>query len=321
MTVPPKETIQYSSKGEASLARTLESLIFTASLPLPRSRSCGVKHGGFTLIDLLVVIAVIAILAGLLLSALAQAKSRAQGIYCLANLRQITIAWVMYAGDNGGNFPVNEENQTDADGPAAGWLKGNLDYSGSPDDTNVAFLIDPQYALLGSYLQSAGVFKCPSDNSMSYGASGVPRVRSFSMNQAVGQGPNGSLAGQGTWLPAPTYRVYVKEGDLINPGPSELWLLTEEDPDSINDGGFAFVMPPSAIVTQWEDMPSKCHANTCPFSFTDGHAEIHKWLWPQVIPPVTYHELIKPLYALTDPDILWVARHTSARTDGQPLPF
>jgi prepilin-type N-terminal cleavage/methylation domain-containing protein/prepilin-type processing-associated H-X9-DG protein len=275
----------------------------------------------FTLIELLVVIAIITILAGLLIPVLAHAKARAQGIYCLANLRQITIAWTMYAGDNGGNFPVNEENQAEADGPLPGWVKGNLDYSGSPDNTNVAFLIDPQYALLGSYLKSASVFKCPSDHSMSYGTSGIARVRSFSMNQAVGPGANGSPLGQGALLPTPTYRVYVKESDLGKPGPSDLWLLIEEDPDSINDGGFSFAMPPGAIVTRWDDMPSKCHGNGCPFSFTDGHAEIHKWLWPQVIPPVGYQELIKPLYALTDPDILWVARHTSARADGQPLPY
>jgi prepilin-type processing-associated H-X9-DG protein len=80
-------------------------------------------------------------------------------------------------------------------------------------------------------------------------------------------------------------------------------------------------MPPSPILTRWDDMPSKCHADTCPFSFVDGHVEIHRWLWPRVIPPVTYQELIKPLYALDDPDILWVARHTSALTDGQPLPY
>ena len=303
-----------------------------------RAGAAGQAHrNGFTLIELLVVIAIIAILAAMLLPALTKAKDKAINIAAMNDLKQLMVAIVMYTGDNQDSLPPNPDYDTPPAGVSnkARWVGGDMrggsvggKYPGI-DATNTQLLVDSTYSDLGPYIQNPAVYKDPGDQST---WNGMARVRSFSMNQAVGCAFNGTTmdpgeSAMGHWLGAVnsgiTWTTYQKLSKIVQPGPSDLWVLIDEHPDSINDAAFAVEMPPNPFSTSFIDMPAAYHNGACAFSFADGHAEIHRWLDRGVIPPVNWimnsstpsvGNQVNPVPS--DPDLLWLASHTTAPASG-----
>ena len=264
----------------------------------------------FTLIELLVVIAIIAILAALLLPALAGAKTKAQGIQCLSNLKQLQLAFLLYPDDN--NDSLTSSGYTLPVEPTA-WVNGWEDFNGAnPDNTDPGTLLDPKRAKFAPYLTGIGVYRCPADRSpVNVNGQPVPRLRSMSMGQ--------QWAGPGDWLdPAgfkanvasKKYRVFYKKAQ-IDIAPMR-WVFADEHPDSMNAGGFGNMMVENAAAARIIDFPASFHNGAGGISFSDGHAEIRKWRDPRTRPPVHYDNSLQLNVASpNNQDMIWLAERTT----------
>ncbi len=280
------------------------------------------SNRAFTLIELLVVIGIIVILAGLLLPSVAKAKTKAQGIMCLNNHRQLTLAWKMYTDDSGGKLlyasPSPYYGDTSAD-PYT-WVLGWMDFNpANPSnwDVNRDIRKSPLWRYCG---ESAGIWKCPADKSTIRPTRGpsrrrvVPRVRSMSMNLWIGGfgGLDGGLS-DGLW------KIYLKESDLVDPGPARTFLFLDMREDSIDIGNFAVDMhgwPDQPEQTGFYDLPASYHNRAGGLSFADGHAEVRRWLDGRTTPPLVKGGLIPDVISSPDnKDIIWLQERGARKKD------
>jgi prepilin-type N-terminal cleavage/methylation domain-containing protein/prepilin-type processing-associated H-X9-DG protein len=256
----------------------------------PDHRRPGRGGSGFTLIELLVVIAIIAILASLLLPALSRAKARAQAVQCQSNLRQLTLAWQMYADASDDRLPYCHDCGTHG-GPNSPWVwvSGWLDLTDPRKPANWDVTQDlarsPLWQEAGA---SPGIWRCPADKTTGTNPQGrrLPRVRSCSINPAVG-GPSEPTCEGVPWLDFTGFHVFSKLGAMVDPGPARTFVFLDERAETLGEGVFFLSMdgsPDKPGTTAFYDYPGRAHAGAGSFSFADGHVETRKWLDPRTTP-------------------------------------
>jgi prepilin-type N-terminal cleavage/methylation domain-containing protein/prepilin-type processing-associated H-X9-DG protein len=260
-------------------------------------RNISASSIGFTLIELLVVVAIIAILAGMLLPVLVKAKEKAQAIACLSNMKNLQHAWTMYSHDNNGRLVPNGWNFASPPGKQGlWWAQGFMNYDpANSENTNSIFLLNPEYALMGPYAQTAKIFKCPSDKSvLTIKGRKIPRVRSVSLNGFTG----GIFDCFGQQLPQGPQRLEA----IFNP--SQTLTFVDEHPDSIEKP--VFVVYPHGTM----HLPSSSHGGAGTIGFADGHVVLKRWKEQETRAPVTYSTRLDGMYLVEkNQDVRWLVEH------------
>jgi hypothetical protein len=245
----------------------------------------------FTLVELLLVIAVNAILAALILPSFSQAKSEALGFVCMGNTKQMAVAWRMYSEDNHDTLVTNGAS------PSCWYCNDweTLDDRSDPNNWDSDTYI--RASVLWPYCgKSTAIWHCPGDHSVAFppddyvlhpGGHPIPRIRSISMDGAVG------------------FFVWKMSG-LTRPGPAQTFVFLDEREDSINDGYFNVSGSPDFL----NDFPASYHLQSAGINFADGHSEIHRWRDSRTMPPISPRDITLGVHTPGNQDAAWLSQHS-----------
>jgi len=242
-----------------------------------------VNKKGFSLIELLVIIAIIAILAALLLPALAKSKQSASKGLCISNQKQLNYAMSQLALDTDDKIAYASAWHNEPTAPRA-WVADSMSGGGRWSkwaQTERSLIWSPLFEYAGK-----GIYRCPQDkstvtwNGERWGmaesvntnkSTTVTRARSYSMNIFMG--------GWSGWpfMSDNQYKVHHKYADVVDP--SKMFTFIEMPAESINAGNFRVVPSLKGKESIFSmDWPGVYHINGSVVSFTDAHVEFRRWL-------------------------------------------
>jgi len=229
---------------------------------------------GFTLVELLVVITIIAILVALMLPAINKAKSVGQRVACINNQKQLQMAHMTFSDDHDDKILYSSAWKHEPSAPYA-WAPGSL---------NVSQFLNRRFWAkklpLYPYFKNEDILKCPADKDTvkimnKQGTSIkelIPRHRSYSINIHVGGWSGWPVQEDKEW------RIYHKYNEIEKP--SNIFTFIEMPFEFINAGCFRVVMNEGAPTHKVYDMdvPGSYHIDGTALAFADGHAETKRWL-------------------------------------------
>jgi prepilin-type processing-associated H-X9-DG protein len=247
-----------------------------------------------------VVIAIIAVLMAILIPALTRAREQGKRATCLSNLKQLTLAWIMYADENDDNLvngntgDYGEIHQNETPWVLRDWVSGM-----TVEQKRDAI----QNGALWPYLKTLKIYKCPTVGKIAIVHSGAQEemLRTYSLVDSMnGLNPlNWSNMAEGT-IGA---KMIKKRMDIPNPAYRIVFL---DDGGTITSamGGWSVYL----TVERWWDPPPIRHGDGTTFSFADGHSEYHKWGDPRTI---EFGKQVPPRYQSEQQpgngDIRWAA--------------
>jgi len=233
------------------------------------------KQRGFTLIELLVVIAIIALLLALLMPALDRARELARRSVCFASLKDLSLAWIMYADDNEGKL-VNGRPSVNADGlpqpPSDAdnrkypdgrveipWARGipiDLSNNGEPTVSKYEQEQLIRDGELYSYTKNPKVYRCPGGR--------AKHMRTYSLTCALNgdESPVANLTDK--------QMLCVKNRSLVRRPHDRIVFVCE---GGINNLSFRVQYTSPA----WIDPPPIRHGEGITFVFADSHTGHWRW--------------------------------------------
>jgi len=251
-----------------------------------------IKQKAFTLIELLVVIAVIAILMAILMPALNRARELGKRIVCESNLKQLTLAWIMYADDNDDKI-VNAQagvhykrsgQTSEGDDPGiierawvgtphgANWNNVNYTDSGLTDEQKMLRI---QEGALWPYAKAYDMYKCPTGIRGEFVTYSIVDAMNGGNLPEVSNAKHHPFA-KGKRVGKTTLFIKARN-EIVSPPAAMRMVFIDEGANTPNCYAVPYLYP------GWGDQPPVRHGDGTTVSWADGHASHLKWKSSEII--------------------------------------